>query len=110
MAMAGSLGAGSPPPDLAAGVGVEGTAAEPEAWGAAGGAGVAAGGWAGVAGTALGAAAAGLGLGCRTRVSRAAGRARIVDVASHLVHHADNETLLLNLVGLDSLLILQDLA
>lgn len=101
-------------------MGVAGAAAWDEGWavGAGGAAGVEAAGWAGVAGTfeveAAGLGSLGYGKGglasCVGRGSetRYAGACR--SIMPYLVYHAHNKALLLNLVGLDRLLILEDLA
>lgn len=97
-------------PPARAGVGVAGAAAWDVGWavGAAGAAGVEAAGWAGVAGT-FEVEAAGLGsLGC-CGISLSEALSERGEI-SYLVHHAHNKAFLLDLVGLDRLLILQDLA
>lgn len=95
-------------------MGVAGAAAcWAEGWdGAAGTAGVLATGWAGVAGgaedSAAGAAgAAGFDLGCRARQRKCP---QDGPRENYLVHHADDEALLLNVVGADRVIIFQDLA
>lgn len=105
--------AGASASALRLGVGVAGGAAlcvEADWLGAAGTAGVLATGWAGVAGGAA-AAGAGFSLGC-AKVVLAARTVRQSNggAVSYLVHHAHNETLLLNVVGADSLVILENFA
>lgn len=60
------------------------------------------------------AAAAGLGsaLGCKLSVARTLSKwvANVAMGEDYLIHHADDESFLLNLVGLDGVLILQDFA
>lgn len=104
------------------GVGVAGTAAAPELAAAAARTGGAAGvaaveGWAGVAG---GAAAAGFSLGCRVLSALSVpsmlwslprGAVLVLELGrTHLVHHAHDVALLLNVVGADRLVILEDFA